>query len=201
MKPESVELTNFAAHIEECPDTELPDVALSGRSNVGKSSLVNLLTGKKGLAYISKSPGKTQVLTYYQIDERWHLVDMPGYGFARVPPHERRRWATTAKKYFHGRKQLAGVIQLIDIRVGPTPDDKARLRELVTLGKPLCLAMTKADKLPRSKRDKAVGEHLAALGIQVPADTAVVMTSALKGFGHEEIWSWVEHLLARREAV
>lgn len=197
MRPERVELTHFAASLEECPNRPLPDIALSGRSNVGKSSLVNLLLRQKGLAHTSKQPGKTQVLTYYEVDGRWHLVDMPGYGYARVPPHERRKWAAVARRYFHGREQLAGVIQLVDIRVGPTPDDKARLRDLVALGRPLCLAMTKCDKLGRGRREEAVREHLGALGVPVPADTAVITTSASAGFGQDELWAWIADVLAR----
>ena len=195
----NVEIKHFCARLEECPNRPLPEIALSGRSNVGKSSLVNLLTGRKKLAYTSKEPGKTQVLTYYEVDESWYLVDMPGYGYAKVGAHERRRWANLARQYFHGRAQLAAVAQLLDIRVGATPDDKARLRALIGLGRPLCLVWTKADKIAPTKRDRTVGEHLARLDVSLPEDTAVVITSSLGRFGHDQLVAWMRDVLATRE--
>jgi GTP-binding protein len=194
-----VQLTHYCAGIHECPPGPLPDFALSGRSNVGKSSLVNLITRRRDLAYTSKQPGKTRVLIYFRVDERWNLVDMPGYGYAKVPQSERARWTAQARLYFQQREQLAGVIQLIDIRVGPTVDDRARVRELVELGRPLCLVMTKSDKIARSKREAAVGAHLRALEVPVPADTAVVYSSATERFGHEEILAWIGDRLAALE--
>ena len=99
--------------------------------------MVNLLTSRRKLAYISKRPGKTRVLTYYQVDGRWNLVDMPGYGFARVPATERRKWVKLASRYFHHREQLVGVIQLVDMKVGPTRGERVekynRLMEIQEL--------------------------------------------------------------------
>ena len=187
-----VELVHYCAKLEECPKSLWPEVALSGRSNVGKSSLVNLLMRRKSLAHISKQPGKTRCLIYFAIDNRWHLVDMPGYGYARVPVTERQKWATNAKRYFHGREQLTAVVQLIDIRVGPTPDDKARLREISGMGKPLCLTFTKADKIARTKVEATVAEQLRKLDFPLPPETGVVITSATKGYGHAELWAWIE---------
>lgn len=200
MKIEKVELVHYCATVEECPARDLPEFALSGRSNVGKSSLVNLLTRKKKIAYTSKNPGKTQCLIYFEIDGRWHLVDMPGYGYAKVGEHERRRWAAQAKQYFHRRDQLAGVLQLIDFKVGPTPDDKARLRDLAGTGKPLCLVMTKADKVPRTRREARIGEHLRALDLRLPADTAVILTSATERLGRHELLAWLDDRLAAASA-
>jgi GTP-binding protein len=195
-----VELIHYCAKVEECPERDLPEFALSGRSNVGKSSLINLLTRKKKLAYTSKQPGKTQCLIYFRIDDRWNLVDMPGYGYARVGPEERRRWARQARQYFSQREQLAGVLQLIDFKVGPTPDDKARLRDLVTIGRPLCLVMTKADKVARTRREPRIAEHLGGLDLRLPPDTAVVLTSATEGFGRDELLAWLGDRLAARPA-
>ena len=200
MRVRDVQLTHYCASVAECPPGPRPDFALSGRSNVGKSSLVNLITRRKDIAYTSKQPGKTRVLIYFEIDARWNLVDMPGYGYARVPQNERHKWAAQAKQYFHRREQLAGVIQLVDIRVGPTPDDKARLRELIGLGRPICIVMTKADKIARTKREAAVAAHIAALGMAVPLDTGVVLSSAVDRFGHDQILAWVEDRLKEYEA-
>jgi GTP-binding protein len=191
-----VRLTHFCATLEECPRRPIPEIALSGRSNVGKSSLVNLLVRRQKLAYTSKQPGKTRVFTYYEVDDRWNLVDMPGYGYAKVGSAERNRWLAQARRYFAQREQLAAVIQLIDLKVGPTPDDRARLRDLVATGRPLCLAMTKSDKLARSRREQAVREHLGGLDLALPSDTAVVVTSAAERFGHDELLAWVEDVLA-----
>lgn len=195
----NVQLTDFCATLEECPKRPMPEVALSGRSNVGKSSLVNLLTGgRKAIAYTSKQPGKTRVFTYYEVDETWNLVDMPGYGYAKVGANERARWAEQARRFFTQREQLAGVVQLIDTRVGPTKDDKERIATLVDRGHALCLAMTKADKVPKTRREAAVAEHLRGLGVALPPDTGLVVTSAADRFGHEELLAWIEDRIAQR---
>jgi len=195
LRIEKVELIHYCAKVEECPAGGMPEFALSGRSNVGKSSLINLLTGKKKLAYISKHPGKTQCLIYFQIEDAWNLVDMPGYGYAKVGQDERRRWAVQAKQYFNGREQLTGVLQLIDFKVGPTPDDKARLRDLVTVGKPICLVMTKVDKIPRGQREARIVQHIQALDLRLPPDTAVVLTSAKERSGYKELLAWLSDRL------
>jgi GTP-binding protein len=185
-----VELVTLAPDLEHCPDSPLPELAFSGRSNVGKSSLLNLLVGRRRMAYTSGQPGKTRALTYYVVDGRWHLVDMPGYGYARISQVERRRWAAAARRYLHQRTQLAGVLQLVDIRVGLTPDDRSRVRELLGMGKPFCLVFTKADKIAREKHDRTVAEHLSGLGL--PPGTGVVITSAAGRWGAEELWAWME---------
>jgi len=195
MRIANVELVHYCAKVEECPKQDIPEFALSGRSNVGKSSIVNLLTRKKKLAYTSKQPGKTQCLIYFEVDEKWHLVDMPGYGYAKVGQHERRKWAAQSAQYFQRREQLAGILQLIDFKVGPTPDDMARLRELIAVGCPICLVMTKVDKVPKTKREARVGEHLKAIDLRLPPDTAVVLTSASEGFGRNELLAWLSDQL------
>ena len=200
MRIEKAELIHYCAQVEECPVEGMPEFALSGRSNVGKSSLVNLLTRKKKLAYISKHPGKTQCLIYFRIEDSWNLVDMPGYGYAKVGQEERRRWAVQAKQYFHRREQLAGVLQLIDFKVGPTPDDKARLRDLVTVGRPICLVMTKVDKVTRGQREAKVAAHIQALDLRLPPDTAVVLTSARERTGYSELLAWLSDQLEARTA-
>jgi GTP-binding protein len=200
MRIDQVELVHYCAKVEECPDRDLPEFALSGRSNVGKSSLVNLLTRKKKLAYTSKQPGKTQCLIYFEVNQKWHLVDMPGYGYAKVGQHERRKWAVQAQQYLQRRKQLEGVLQLIDFKVGPTPDDMARIRDLVALGKPVCLVMTKVDKVPKTQREGRIGDHLRAMDVRLPDDTAVVLTSASEGFGRDEVLAWLDDRLAARAA-
>jgi GTP-binding protein len=200
MRIEQVELVHYCAKVEECPAKDVPEFALSGRSNVGKSSLVNLLTRKKKLAYTSKQPGKTQCLIYFEVNARWHLVDMPGYGYAKVGQQERRKWAEQSRQYFQRREQLAGILQLIDFKVGPTEDDKDRLRQLVAVKRPICLVMTKVDKVPKTRREAKIGEHLGNLEVRLPQDTGVVLTSASENFGRDEILSWLADQLAAHPA-
>jgi GTP-binding protein len=185
-----VELVTLAPDLAHCPDSTLPELAFSGRSNVGKSSLLNLLVGRRRVAHTSGQPGKTRNLSYYLVDGRWHLVDMPGYGYARRSRAERHRWAAASKSYLLQRHQLQAVLQLVDLRVGVTPDDRARLRELLSAGHNFCIVFTKVDKIAPQKRDRLAGEHLAGLGL--PATTGVILSSAKEGLGLEQLWAWME---------
>jgi GTP-binding protein len=191
-----VELTHFAANLQECPAAPLPEFALSGRSNVGKSSLLNYLVGHKKLAHTSGQPGKTRCFTYYQVESRWNLVDMPGYGYARVRQSERARWLRTAEDYYRRREQLRGVLQLIDLGVGPTRDDLKRARFLSQLGKPICLVLTKADKVGKPKQEAALRKAVAQLPLR--PQSGVVLSSAHAGYGAQEIRAWIEDQLAAR---
>lgn len=189
------EIHHFAVRLSECPEANVPEIALSGRSNVGKSTLINLLLRRKKLAYVSGAPGKTQTLTYYRIDGHWNLVDMPGYGYAKVPQRQRQRWRKSMEEFLRGREQLAGVLQLIDLGVGATAKDQERLDLLREIGLPLCIVFTKADKVPKTKREARATESLSAL--QLDPSTGVVLTSSLERLGVRELWSWVdEHLAA-----
>lgn len=196
MSTPQAELTHYAASLAECPAENVPEVVLSGRSNVGKSTLVNYLTRRKKLAHTSRHPGKTKVFIYFRMDDAWNLVDMPGYGYAKTSEAERARWRRAATEYFESRTQLVGVVQLIDMRVGPTAIDRERLVELNKRGLPLCLAMTKADKIPRSRHESMVAKHLANL--RVPPTTGVVITSATARYGARELWAWIHDQLQPR---
>jgi GTP-binding protein len=193
-----VELVTLAPDLAHCPDSALPELAFSGRSNVGKSSLLNLLVGRRRMAYTSGQPGKTRTLSYYLVDHGWHLVDMPGYGFARTSQAERRTWIAASRSYLSQRRQLRGVLQLVDLKVGVTPDDRARLRDLLAFGRDFCIIFTKADKIPASKHETLVVEHLSGLGL--PATTGVIVSSVKARLGQEEIWAWVEERLETESA-
>jgi len=130
----------------------LPEVAFAGRSNVGKSSLINSLTNRKNLAKTSATPGKTQLVNFFAVDDRFNLVDLPGYGYAKVPLAERARWRPMIETYLEHRETLQGVVVLIDSRRGAREMDMHLLEWLAAVNLPACLALTKADKLKQNER-------------------------------------------------
>lgn len=168
--------------------TRLPQVALVGRSNVGKSSLINALLGRKRLARVSKTPGRTREIHFYEVDDRICLVDLPGYGFASVPPEVRQRWTPLIESYLSTSTGLVGVVLLLDARHGPSREDRSMIDQLARLGTPTLFALTKADKLSRAKRRKTVEAVRETL--EVPEDQ-VVATSAVSGEGTETLWDSV----------
>jgi GTP-binding protein len=163
-------------------------VALVGRSNVGKSSLINALLGRKRIARVSKTPGRTREIHFYEVDDRLCLVDLPGYGFASVPPEVRQRWPPLIESYLATSPGLVGVVVLLDARRGPSPDDRGMIDQLARLGTPTLFALTKVDKLSRSERGKALRRVLETL--ELPEDQ-VVATSAVSGEGTETLWESV----------
>ena len=178
-----------AGEPRQFPSHPVPQVALSGRSNVGKSSLINTLLGRKSLARVSGEPGKTITVNFYEIDGKLFLVDLPGYGFAKRPPQEKEKWSALTDGYFTSNKNIdrvALVLQLVDLKVGPTKDDVMMLNYLTQTDLPFAVVATKADKLNKTEREKA----LAALATHpaIPTDTPVIPFSALKGEGKEEVW-------------
>ena len=178
-----------AGDIRQFPSHAIPQIALSGRSNVGKSSLVNTLLGRKSLARVSGEPGKTITINFYDVDGKLFLVDLPGYGFAKRPPQEKEKWSTLTDGYFTANKNIdrvALILQLIDLKVGPTKDDVMMLNYLAQTELPFAVVATKADKLNKTERQKA----LAALATHpaIPTDTPVIPFSALKGEGKEDVW-------------
>ena len=154
----------------------LPEVAFLGRSNVGKSSLINALVGRKAIARISKSPGKTRDCNVYLVAERLYLVDLPGYGYAQVSKSERIRFSKLIKKYLETRTALAGVVWLLDMRRDPSAEDIALSDKLAEWEVPVLLAITKSDKLGRAKRATQMHAILAKLGM---TEDQAVMTSAV----------------------
>ncbi len=175
----------------------MPQVAFSGRSNVGKSSLINRLLGRTrtAIARVSAQPGKTQEVNFYRVRADlgdFFLVDLPGYGYARVPQELRKKWQPLIHGYLSGSAELRGVVQLVDIRTGPTDDDLRSVDYLAEIGIPTLFALTKADKLKRSQRDEAVRKTLKKLEV---GPDQVVLFSALKGDGREELLDTLGGLL------
>lgn len=173
---------------KQIPGDPKVQVAFSGRSNVGKSSLINTLLGRKSLARVSSAPGKTVTINFYEVDKKLYLVDMPGYGFARRSPEEKRKWSELTDGYFTSNPnidRLALVVQLIDSRIGPTVDDEMMLDYLRQAGLSYVIVATKVDKLNATERKAnltALQNHPLAGGVPV------IPFSSLKGEGKEELW-------------
>lgn len=175
-----VEFAGAIARPGGAPPAALPQIAIAGRSNVGKSSLLNRLVGRKKIARTSKRPGKTTEINFYRVDDRFLLADLPGYGFARVPAEVRRTWGPLIESYLGGNPRLLGIVLLIDARRGPSEDDARMLDYLARIGLPTLFVLTKVDKLSRSERREVVEGIREELG--VPADQ-VLPTSARTGEG------------------
>ena len=184
--PFPAEFVKGVVSLDGLPPARIPEVAASGRSNVGKSSLLNVIFGQKRLAKVSQRPGKTQEINYFRVGTRFHLVDLPGYGFAKVPANVQRKWAKLVEQYLETREQLAGIVQLVDIRHGPSRQDEEMLEWLAAAGRPALLVATKADKLKRGAQAAAV----AKLRRDWPA-FEVIPFSAVTRDGEKWVTRWI----------
>lgn len=200
MRIKSVEFAGAIGQPGQAPPESargMPQVAFSGRSNVGKSSLINRLLGRTrtAIARVSATPGKTQEINFYRVRADlgdFFLVDLPGYGFARAPEAVRQKWEGYINSYLRRHEDLKGVVQLVDMRTGPTPDDLRSVDLLAELGIPVLFALTKADKLTATKRKEAIAEAVKTL--QIEPDQAIAF-SALKGDGRDELLDTLGALL------
>lgn len=193
MKVVSADFVKSAFTEEQWPHAPLPEVAFMGRSNVGKSSLINSLLGVKGLARTSSTPGRTQALNFFLINKRFHFVDLPGYGYARVPQAIRRSWGEIVTTYLAKRSNLVLSIHVVDSRHEPTQLD-LQLREwLSAQARSHLLVATKADKLSQNELRKNLGRAQKVLGASGPGE--VVAYSAVNGTGRERIWHAIEEAL------
>ena len=145
-----------ATQKSEWPETTLPEVVVVGRSNVGKSSFINALTNRKKLAYVGSTPGKTRLLNFFDIDQTWMLVDVPGYGYAKMSKSSLEKLGHMMDEYFNEREQIKCVVQLIDARHDPTKDDKEMIDFFKEVSIPIVIVATKIDKVPKTKRIKAL---------------------------------------------
>jgi len=180
-------LASFAS-LKSLPKNRFPEIAFAGRSNVGKSSLINSLLGRHRLAKTSSTPGKTRTLNFFLINRTFHFVDLPGYGYARVSKEQRHGWQTLVEPYLLDRSSLRGVVQLIDIRHEPMKGDRELLEWLGFHDIPALIALTKADKLPRGK---AMASFLKARQILDVDESRLVMFSAKTHQGRDPIWRWI----------
>lgn len=183
---------SYSRPAEIFPDN-LPQVAFSGRSNVGKSALINKLLGRRKIAPISSTPGKTRKIHFFEINGSFYLVDLPGYGYARLPLDVKEKWRQNIENYLEKSSQLQGVVCLLDIRRTPNELDRQMLVYLAGKKIPVLVALTKADKLNRSARQKALQNILDSLAGSV-AEDQVVLTSARTGEGCRELLAAVGSL-------
>lgn len=187
---QNVSLRISAGLPKQFPTDKMVQVALSGRSNVGKSSLVNTLLGRKSLARVSSAPGKTVTVNFYDVDKKLFLVDLPGYGFAKRSAEDKKRWSALTDGYFTANPNfdlLKLVIQLVDSRIGPTKDDEMMLDFMNGADIPYIIVATKSDKLNKTERQKSF-ENISSNGFILP-DTPIVYFSSLKNEGKNELWS------------
>ena len=187
------ELEAVAARKDQYPEDNLKEIAFAGRSNVGKSSLLNLLTGRKKLAKVSGNPGKTRTINFYRINDTFRIVDLPGYGYAKVSKSVSESWGSMMETYFQNRQGLIKVVQLVDIRHAPSKQDVQMYDFLRHYGLDGLVAATKADKVSRNELQKCIRQIRTTL--KLSADDKVIPVSSLNKTGHEELLSEMEILL------
>lgn len=180
---------------DQCPADGLPELAFIGRSNVGKSSLVNMLTATKGLAKVSGTPGKTRLINHFRVDDAWYLVDLPGYGYARASKSERSGFSEIILDYILGRRELVCLMVLVDSRLEPQRIDIEFLRLLGRKGIPFALVFTKADKLTANQLDSNMARYRRFLRTEWERLPPMLVSSSEKRVGREEILDFIEKSL------
>lgn len=190
MKIKNVELSIVCGITSKLPETDRVEIAFAGKSNVGKSSLINALMNRKALARTSATPGKTQTINFYNINDIMYLVDLPGYGYARVSEREKEQWGNLIERYLNTSKQLKAVFLLIDIRHEPSANDKQMYDWVIAQGYHPIIIATKLDKLKRSQ----VQKHMKMIkeGLELLPGTVIIPFSAETKQGREEIWELIE---------
>lgn len=193
MKIKNVELQIVCGITSKLPETDKVEIAFAGKSNVGKSSLINALMNRKALARTSATPGKTQTINFYNVNDVMYLVDLPGYGYAKVSEQEKIKWGQLIERYLNTSKQLKAVFLLIDIRHDPSANDKMMYEWIVSQGYHPIIIATKLDKLKRSQ----VAKHVKMIkeGLKLLPGTTVIPFSAETKQGREEIWELMDTYL------
>jgi GTP-binding protein len=192
MHVKSTEFIKSATKPAHYPEGDLPEIAFAGRSNVGKSSLINVLVNRKALVRTSSTPGRTQLINFFNVNSTFTLVDLPGYGFAKVPLDVKRQWGPMMQTYLSSRNNLRGVVLIIDVRRIPKDEDIQMLEWLRTFGVPPILVVTKCDKVSKSQRER----HISAIASELGVERGEICTfSALSRDGSEGIWKRIEELL------
>lgn len=189
-----------AAKMADCPRDALPQIAFAGRSNVGKSSVINRLLGRKNFARVGSAPGKTTHINYFRIDDQVYFVDLPGYGYAKVSKQERARWGRLIEQWFDDTSLLTLGLLLVDIRHKPTQDDCGMAQWFKASGKPFVVVANKHDKIKKSEWEPNVARIREIL--ELSEETPVISFSAEKGTGREELMAIIlDHIQATKERV
>ncbi|MCD8216475.1 MAG: ribosome biogenesis GTP-binding protein YihA/YsxC [Clostridiales bacterium] len=188
----NVSLETVCGYTSRLPENTRPEIAFAGKSNVGKSSLINALVNRKSLARTSGQPGKTQTINFYNVNNELYLTDLPGYGFAKVSQNEKEKWGQMIERYLHTSQQLKAVFLLIDIRHDPSANDKQMYEWMVYQGFHPIIIATKLDKIKHSQIAKQVKAVKTGLG--VTPDTVVIPFSAQTKQGRDEIWALIEEV-------
>ena len=193
----NVELETVCGVTSKLPENTLPEIAFAGKSNVGKSSLINGLMNRKSLARTSAQPGKTQTINFYNINQEMYLVDLPGYGYAKIAESEKKKWGVMIENYLHSSKQLLAVFLLIDIRHAPSENDRMMYEWMVYQGFAPIIIATKLDKIKRSQIQKNLKIVREGLGVQ--PGTTIIPFSAETKQGRDEIWELIDSLVLPQE--
>lgn len=188
---QSAEFQKSCPSLASCPETSLPEYAFIGRSNVGKSSLINMLVGRRSLALTSRKPGKTQLINYFLINGNWHLVDLPGYGYARQSKDTRERWEKMIKGYLQGREELMMVFILVDARIEAQASDLEIMEWMAEKEIPFIILFTKSDKLSQGQQVHHMRTYAAALQEQWEELPLAIYTSSLTGKGKDAILQFI----------
>ncbi len=193
MNIHNVSLTVSAVNPKQYPDTPFPDLAFAGRSNVGKSSFINKVLGRKSLARTSSKPGKTATINFYNIDDCLNFVDLPGYGYAKVSKEEKKKWSTMIETYLNGRPTLSQVILIVDSRHAPTENDAVMLNFIRAVCGRAVVVASKLDKLKNSERDDALRRVISTL--RLCGDDIIIPFSAVTGEGADMFWDYVNTVI------
>jgi len=193
MKLKKMELETVCGITSTLPVNLQPEVAFAGRSNVGKSSLINGLLNRKSFARTSSQPGKTQTINFYHINDEFYFVDLPGYGYAKVSAELKAKWGKMIERYLMGSKQLKCVFLLVDIRHEPTANDKQMYEWICANGLRPVIIATKLDKISRGQVKKQT--DMIRKSLKAPANTTLIPFSAMTKQGAEEIWALIENLV------
>lgn len=193
----NVNLETVCGITSTLPDNQLPEVAFAGKSNVGKSTLINALMNRKSLARTSSQPGKTQTINFYNINEEIYLVDLPGYGYAKASEREREQWGIMIENYLNTSEKLRAVFLLIDIRHKPSANDKQMFEWMEYVGYDPIIIATKLDKIKRSQIDKQI--KLLREGLGATKETIIVPFSSLSKQGRETIWDFMDQVIENEE--
>jgi len=190
----NVELEVVSGNASQFPTSNLIEIAFAGKSNVGKSSLINTLINRRALARTSSQPGKTQTINFYNVENQMYFVDLPGYGYAKVSKEQRQQWGSFIETYLHERPQLKLILLLVDIRHTPSEQDHMMYQWMKHYGFPIIVIATKMDKLKRSQ----VSHHIAMVrqGLHMTEDEILIPFSAVTKQGKDEIWEKLDQTLS-----